>query len=207
MNRGDTRQYLLLAAAVICIAGLYLAGTASEPSSISLADLDEHEGETVQVAGYVVHVERYSQASGFVLRNDSVSARVFSPDGADVRLADRVRVTGTVQRYEGRLEIMADNVTKLASAGHAVPLSVLAGQYDEFLDTTVTTNGSVEKVTDTAFQLVDGSCCITVRHPEGPCNVSAGDRVSVTAAVRYDPGILCFYLSIERDDHHVALRG
>ncbi|MFO8133713.1 MAG: OB-fold nucleic acid binding domain-containing protein [Thermoplasmatota archaeon] len=207
MNRGDTRQYLLLAAAVVCIAGLYLVGTASEPSSISLADLDEHEGETVQAAGLVVHVQRYSQAASFVLRNGSVSARVFSPHGADIRQGDRVRVTGTVQRYQGRLEIMADNVTVLASAIRMVPLSVLAGCYDDFLGATVTVNGSAARVGPEMFRLADGSHSIEVRHPEQACNLTAGIEVSVTGTLRYDPDILCFYLSIERDDHWIARRG
>lgn len=204
VNLGNMRQYLLLAAAVISIAGLYLVSTASDPASISPASLPEHEGEAVQVTGLVVHVERYNEAASFVLRDGSVSTRVFSPDGVAARLGDRVQVTGEVQRYEGTLEIVSEEVTILERANDTVPLSALAEQHSHFLDTCVTTHGVAVNVTRRSFRLVNGSCSVEVRHPGRPCNVTAGDQVIVTAMLRYDPQAMCFYLSIERNSHHVT---
>ncbi len=207
MTLRNKRQYLLLAAAVGCIAGLYLASTASGPASISLARLAEHEGEEVQVTGLVVHVEHYDTAVSFVLRNGSVSTTVFSPDGAPVRLGDRVQVTGEVQRYEGMLEILSEHTTILERANDTIPLQVLAEQHRRFLDTCITTRGAAVNVTPDSFRLVNGSCNVDVRHIGRTCNVTTGDVVTVTAMLRYDPERMCFYLSIERGTHGVERPG
>lgn len=207
MKPGNTRQYLLLGATIVCIAGLYLVGTASEPASISLVNLAEHEGEEVQVTGLVVYVERYDRAASFVLRDGPVSARIFSPDGTAARQGDQVRVTGTVQRYQGMLEIVAENIAVVEHANTTVQLPVLAERYSDFLDTTVTTAGSAANVTPDSFRLVDGCCSINVRHPSGACTVTPGDRVAVTAMLRYDPEAMCFYLSIERSAHGIERQG
>lgn len=207
VNAGSMRQYLLLAAAVTCVAGLYLASTLAGPASISLASLAEHEGETVQVTGLVVHVERYDTAASFLLRDGSVSARVFSPDGVTGRVGDRVQVTGTVQRYEGMLEIVSDEITVLEHANDTVPLPVLADRYSRYLDTCITTCGAAVNVTRHSFRLVNDSCSVEVRHPGRTCNVTAGDEATVTAMLRYDEEAMCFYLSLERSSHHVAGTG
>jgi hypothetical protein len=207
VNLGSSRQHLLLGAALVCIAGLYLLATASEPASIPLADLADYEGETVRVTGLAVQVERYDSSASLLLRDSSTSAWVYVPDGVTVRRGDRIRVTGTVQRYEGRLEIMADGVTVLAYTNDSIPLPLLASRHDDFCDTTVTVNGTAANVTRHGFRLADGTCSILVRHPGRTYNITRGDEVTVTAMLRYDPDTMCFYLSTERSSHQVTRLG
>ncbi len=207
MNPGSSRQYLLLGAALVCIAGLHLLATASEPTSIPLADLAEHEGKTVRVTGLVVQVERYDSSASLLLRDGSTSARVYVPDEVTVRRGDRIRVTGTIQRYEGRLEIMADGVTVLAYTNDSIPLPVLASLHSRYRDTTVTVNGTAANATMHGFRLADGTCSIMVRHPGRTYNITRGDEVTVTAMLRYDHDTLSFYLSTERSSHQVTRLG
>lgn len=202
------RRYLYLAGAVLCILFLYFLSVISHPYEIDISDVDNYEGKVVTVEGIVAGKECGDTFEMLTIRDGNHSAQVFVYGSTGVQYGDRLRVTGKVERYGGRMEIHAKTIEVVEKwDGESMPLWELSENFMDYVGTNVNVTGYIYGLHGGYFYLTDfdREYRIKVYHPEN-FSVRAGDHehVSVRATFRYDSESMCMYLEINGKNHGVS---
>lgn len=207
--RNIDKRYVYLVAALAGLVALYVVGHVAHLPQVAIADIQDHEGETVRVTGRVVDAYQAGSASIITIRQNEDRLMVFVPDGCTVHYGDQVEVEGTVQRYQGRWEIVAHRVIVRQSwESRSIPLWELASHYQDYVGTNVNVTGYVARLYSSSFYLTDRQqqYSVPVRYPRS-MNLTAHrhDKVAVRARLTYDPSTLSLHLDICEEAHGVTV--
>lgn len=75
---------------------------------------DQQEGSRITITGSVVRVDGTNKVY-FIRLSPAPRYPVVSFDPVDLSMGDKVRITGRVKRYKGKLEVVAEKIIKETS--------------------------------------------------------------------------------------------
>jgi len=102
---------LLRICIIISIIGIISLFFLSEPKSVYLIEVDDSMiGQVIDVSGSASSVSITENATFFILSDSSSSINVVSFSPLSINEFDNVSVTGKVDIYRGKIEIIANNV-------------------------------------------------------------------------------------------------
>jgi len=211
-------KYLLLLISVGSLCALYILSLFSQPTVISLAKLSSYDGKQVITTGTVTNY--YTTISGSQIitivdqhQNNATAATVYLEGTIEVEYGDLITVTGTVQQYNNKWEVVVNNPRSIKIekkwTDTTYPLWQIAQYPARYLDTNVNTTGIIEKTYNTYVILSDqdGTYAINVYYPSTlTLNVTKGDTVSVGARLLYEQENLCYILCLSEPNHYIRLQ-
>ena len=116
--RDETLLKLSLGIAVLGLIGLFIASQQATPTGYSIAQLgDNTMGQTVKVTGTVSTVKTTAEGHSFItLKDQTGSIQVVAFAGSKLKVPEpgqTVEITGRLQEYKGKLEIVAEAIRLL----------------------------------------------------------------------------------------------
>jgi RecJ-like exonuclease len=111
-----------VAVAIIGLLGLFLYGAAGS-TAYSVSELGKLEGRTAAISGTASSMSTSKAGNTFFMLSDGtgqINVAVFHDSGIDVsqlKNGASVEAKGTVQEYQGRLEIVASSISVLSQNG------------------------------------------------------------------------------------------
>ena len=203
------RRYIYLAGAVSCILFLYLLSVISHPYEIDISELDEYEGEEVAVDGIVTDKECGDNHEILTIRNGNHSANIFLYGSSSTDYGDRIRATGIVERYEGRMEIRAKSVSIVEKwNGGSMPLWELSENFMDYIGTNVNVTGYIDGIHKRYFYLTNSERQYRIRvfYDENfTIQVEDHQHVYVRGMFRYDGEKMCMYMEMSEKYHGVEV--
>lgn len=190
-------KHLVIVLSVVGTVFLYVLSLFSQPTVVSLGEVEDFEGKQVVVEGVVVSYRVTTYGGQQIViqdRNGSdVEVIVYVEEETDVEYGDVVQATGVVQQYGGEWEVVVNTARGVVVVEKwqdtTYPLWQLAVKPQGFIGRNVRVMGYVDRVYDSYFYLVDGSSQysvvvyfdVTQRQ-----NFSGGEWVQVGGRFEYD---------------------
>ena len=104
----------VLLASLFSLFGLMLFANFSDPTEVPIILLQEHINSEVKIFGKTTYASYSDEASFFRLKDDTGEVRVVAFDNcSQVKKNDLVSVKGKVEIYEGKLEVIAHQISIL----------------------------------------------------------------------------------------------
>ena len=190
-------KHLVIVLSVVGTCFLYVLSLFSQPTVVSLDDVESFEGKQVVVEGVVVsyHVTTYgSQQIVIQDRNESeVEVIVYVEEETDVEYGDVIQATGVVQQYGGEWEVVVNTARGVVVVEKwqdtTYPLWQLAVKPQGFIGRNVKVSGFVDRMYDSYFYLIDSSSQYSVVvyfDMAQRQNFSSGEWVQVGGRFEYD---------------------
>jgi cytochrome c-type biogenesis protein CcmE len=208
-------KYLVIVLAVGCLVLLYLLSLYSQPTTIALSSLPEHEGQQVIVLGVVTDQRTTASGSQIISIKDSENSSgaiitLFIEGETQVDYGDIIQATGVVQQYKNEWELVVNNpryVIILQKWNSSVmALWQLAENPDKYLDTNVNVTGVAGQGSKSSFSLIDSREKYSIMvYYESSCPhlFSQGDTVAVGARFVYDDATFQFVLHATENNHGI----
>ena len=93
---------------------LILLANYSQPEEVPIILLQEHINERVKISGEITRASYSDKASFFRVREDIAEIRVIVFDNCtEIKKGDFVSIKGDVEVYEGKLELIARQISLL----------------------------------------------------------------------------------------------
>ncbi len=231
----------LLLATLLGLVALYFLALQTQVPKVSLEELEDYEDQRVKVEAHLTAFEPLEDGSGKLrVSENNASAEVFLETGADelsFRPGDRLLLTGTVQRYQERLELMVEGPADISvleeGKAEEVFLTFLAQEPWRYQDTQVRLSGEVKyNISHYRFQDDDegeaeefitffmadnqGRYSLKVRVEarvtdgaswERALKLGPGSSVELSGILRYSSSDLRYYLDISGEGSFLAVRG
>lgn len=145
---------------IIGVVILYFIAVLTEPVYVELQKIEEYEGKTVIVRGYVKNYYSTSFNNQIIeIKNKNHSIKIFTEQPADIEYGDLIQITGEVKKYKGEWEIIAENknhikiLQKWKHNSH--PLWEIAQNPTSYLNQNVNITGYIDIIYDDYFYLRD----------------------------------------------------
>lgn len=206
------RNLILFAGAVVCVVMIYFIPTVSTPEKVSFDMIDSMEGKNVIIEGTVTEIWYPKQRYTIIKISDKgEDIDIFVKDIVKLRIGDRIRVEGRVQRYKNNLEILVSNKNRIICINtnneHSLNLGLLCIAHEEFIGKNVNISGYVLEVRNKEITIVDN---FTQPHYYLPVKVRKnlvlplrGNKVFVIGRFLYDYRTFSYYISVENNEHMV----
>jgi hypothetical protein len=203
------KKYAYLAGSIACIFFLYFLGAISHPDEIHLSELEKYEGKSVVVKGMVVYREIKGRSELIKIRDGNYSADVFNYGFTSISYGDIIEVKGRVQRYHGKMEIVADSI-KLVEKWDvkSIPLWELSENFERYLGTNVNVTGYVDGVYSSYFYLVDASREYRIKVVYAgnfSGEIKNHEHVYVKSMLEYDKNRMSMYLEMKENEHGIGI--
>lgn len=212
---GMKLQHLSLLIAFLGVISLYIISTLIEPIPISLDNLPKYEGKQVIVQGIVI--DHYVTSSSYgnqiiVIQQDNSTATIFIEGGEKNLLycGDKIQVTGKVQRYKDKWEILVSDTHFIRVIQQwqniSRPLWEIAENPTYFTGLNLNVTGYIDAVFDTYFFLSDatGEHVIFVTHtPSSNISIYTGEKIILRAYFTYDAAQLRYKFEIKDENHGI----
>lgn len=185
---------------VLSVAGtgfLYVLSLFSQPTVVSLDDVEDFEGKQVVVEGVVVSYRVTTFGGQQIViqdRNESeLEVIVYVEEETDVEYGDVIQATGVVQQYGGEWEVVVNTARGVVVVEKwqdtTYPLWQLAVKPQGFVGRNVKVSGFVDRVYDSFFYLMDSTSQYSVVvyfDMAQRQNFSGGEWVQVGGRFEYD---------------------
>ncbi len=211
-------KYTLVLISLIGIFLLYVLSSFSQPETISLEDLEQHEGKKITVTGIVLTNQFTSYGNQIIeiidnkANGSGFKATVFSQKEASVEYGDYIQVIGTVQQYNGAWEIVTDNEHAIRVLqkwqNTSFPIQQLSQYPERYIGIHVNVTGIIEQKSDTNYYLNDhgGKYSLLIRiNPPLIESVIPGELVSVKSTFTYDEQNLRYVLDTKNEPNPIAV--
>lgn len=206
------RFVMIFASAGIFI--LYLISAITQPATIGLNELGRYEGNEIAAKGIVV--EKYytkSENTVIKLRADNTTVPVFIKGCSDIEVGDEIKVIGKVQSYNGEMEIIVSDCTKIDVLkkwfSESISLLQLKSQPEKYKDANINVTGYACSISSSEFCLLDNisapECQIGVYLRKNSILPTEKAKVFVKALFRYDERTFCYFLDLESSSHGVGV--
>ena len=153
-------KYLSLFISITGICLLYLISKLSQPVLIEINEMEDYEGKEVIIKGLVKehHLTKFGSQIITIIDNNSTT-EVFLEGMKEIEYGDLLQVTGEVQNYQDKWEIMVNDNRQVKILQKwqniTMPLWQLAENPTKYIDLNVNVTGYVEFVSNDNFYLVD----------------------------------------------------
>ena len=103
-------KYFSLIFSISGILILYLISKLSQPVLINISEMHDYEGKSVTIKGLVKehHLTKYGSQIITIIDN-SATTEIFVEGKMDIEYGDTIQVTGEVQKYQDKLELIVNN--------------------------------------------------------------------------------------------------
>ncbi|RLF27430.1 MAG: hypothetical protein DRN01_02440 [Thermoplasmata archaeon] len=199
---------LILSTAGVTI--LYLLSLILQPPHVTLDEIPSFEGETVEIAGVVTSVYITSSGNQIIgLRNiqnePPGNTTIFSMDEIDVNVDDIIKAKGSVQKYEGKWEIVVHNKNNVQiikrMSTQKTSIWVVATEPERYMSLPLSLTGEIKnlKISRNTFTLTNNGYSITVfSPPQYLFNLTTGEHVKVDGRLLYDDKTFSYYILGEK---------
>jgi DNA/RNA endonuclease YhcR with UshA esterase domain len=106
-----------LIASVIGLAGIYLLTQVLQAPNFSISDLnDSMTGKVIQTQGTIKSIQISNTSTAFIALREGeseIEVVLFNAKQSELKEGEQVSITGEVNLYKGKLEIMAKEVRKI----------------------------------------------------------------------------------------------
>lgn len=193
--RASAGPWLLALAAVALLHG---AALHQAPLQVAMAELPDHEGARVVLAGRVRDVHGDPGWLLLDLTDGEVHASVFAtaPHLPEVQAGDEVEAAGVVELRRGAYGLRARGVDVVVRhpADRPAPLAQVAADPGRFEGTPVALEGTLLRQGD-RWVLASGDAAVTARFPSR-AGLADGIDVRVTGVLRYDASTVAYEVGV-----------
>ncbi|MCX6665484.1 MAG: hypothetical protein NT038_05420 [Euryarchaeota archaeon] len=211
-------KYVFIIISLLGIGLLYVCSLFAQPTVITLETIDQYEGKHIIAEGTVTRYYLTPQENQIILIQDMKATKnidattLFVDTPTNVEYGDYIRVTGTVQKYNGKWEIIADEgntvciITKWQNI--TCPLWQIAEYPQRYINTNIHISGTIQQLSEDSFLLTDDTGTYSfpvLLDPATDNALSLGDAVSVHATIIYEAATLRYYLSTSDDPQAVVV--
>ncbi|OYT58191.1 hypothetical protein B6U70_01080 [Euryarchaeota archaeon ex4484_162] len=200
-------KHSVLILSILGIFILYLLSLFSQPVVVRLYEIPKYEGKKIVAEGVVTNYYTTNYGSQIIeiktsrASKDNFTATVFAEKITSVEYGDRIRVTGIVQKYEGKWEIFVSDTRSIDIIqkwqNNVFPIWQLAENPDRYVGMNINITGIVDRNYETYFYLSDsdGKYSLIVFSSSVHCqNFSTGDKVYAAGRFTYDSKNLRYML-------------
>lgn len=204
-------KYFSILFAVAGIFFLYFLSQLSQPPYIEIKEMKNYDGKQVIVEGIVTDYKLTKQGNQIITIDDkNTKTTVFVEGKTEVEYGDKIRVTGSVQKYENNWEIVIDNnrLLKIVEKWHSIsfPLWQLAENPTKYLNLNVNVTGILESSSNAFFYLIDserGYSIIVFYDLSRNITIIPGQKVCVLGKFSFDEENFRYQLNIFEEKHKI----
>ncbi len=205
-------KHLAIVLSVLGISTLYIISTLSEPTNISLEDIENFEGKIVTTKGFVTDTYETTYGSQIItIRNNNYSAKVFLEGKKSISYGDKIQVTGEVQKYNEEWEIIVENPKFIkiyrSWQNNYIPLEQIGKNPKNYENINIKTSGIVEIDLNDYFYLIDveDEYKIPVYHDKEYITLHPNQKVEILGKFKFDEKELRYKISIENEEHCINI--
>ncbi len=205
------RRYAYLLLSCFGILFLYFLAMLSQPTEISIDEIEHFEGKRVIVDGIVVKKISLEESESLIIQNGNSSLHIFSTFPSHTSYGDEVKVLGKVEKYKGQWEVIAEEIRIIKKWDtKSIPLWELAENAMKYNGRNVNVTGYVKKIYSKYLIITDeeGNYEIKVFYPSD-YNISMLKKnyphVCVKAFFQYDEKSFSFSLNIKNEEHGIEV--
>lgn len=197
---------------VISIAGifiLYFLSKFSQAPLIKINELPNYNGKQVTIEGIVIEHQLTKYGSQIItIENENSITSIFSEKKVEIEFGDKIQVTGEVQKYKEKWELIVNDISNLKilekSKNLSFPLWQLAENPQKYLNKNINVTGYIESISNSYFCLVDleKKFFLTVVYQlEKNIAIIPGQKVSIFGCFSFDEKNFRYILEINQETH------
>ena len=205
-------KYFSLIFSISGILILYLISKLSQPALINISEMHEYEGKSVTIKGLVKehHLTKYGSQIITIFENNATT-EIFVEGHMDIEYGDKIQVTGEVQKYQDKLELIVNDnrQVKILQKWHNItmPLWQLAENPTKYLNVNVNVTGYVEFISNENFYLVDlekkHSLLVLYTHSKN-VTIYPGQKIYVSGKFCFDKENFRYKIRVYEGYHRIS---
>jgi DNA/RNA endonuclease YhcR with UshA esterase domain len=205
-------KYFSLIFSITGILILYLISKLSQPVLINISEMHEYEGKSVTIKGLVKehHLTKYG-GQIITIFDENSTTEIFVEGKMDIEYGDKIKVTGEVQKYQDRLELIVNDNHQVKILQKwkniTMPLWQLAENPTKYLDVNVNVSGYVEFISNENFYLVDlekKHSLLVLYASSKNVTIYPGQKVYVSGKFCFDKENFRYKLRVYKDYHRIS---
>lgn len=191
---------------------LYLISKLSQPVLINISEMHEYEGKSVIIKGLVKehHLTKYGSQI-ITIFDENSTTEIFVEGQMDIEYGDKIQVTGKVQKYQDRLELIVNDNRQVKILQKwqniTMPLWQLAENPTKYLDVNVNVSGYVEFISNENFYLVDlekkHSLLVLYTYTKN-VTIYPGEKIYVSGKFCFDKENFRYKIRVCEDYHKIS---
>ncbi len=203
-------KYSVILISILGIILLYSLTLFSQPQQISIANVEQYEGQTIIVNGTITNTFLTTYGSQIVeltqIENNTVyELVVFLEEPLILEYGDSVEITGSIQQYQDEWELYVQNnrLIRILEKWNniTIHISQLSKHPSAYIGINLNTTGIIDRIYDQYFYLIDPTeeYTLPVFHNNQNSTIYEGETVFIYGKFEYDENTLRYgiYLNDE----------
>ena len=204
-------KYFSLLFSFFGILFLYFLSKISQPILIEIAEMEKYDGREVTVRGIIkeYNVNRFGNQI-ITIFDKNQTAEIYIEGITDVEYGDKIQVTGTVEKYQKKIEIVVSDTrqVKLLKKWQniTIPLRQIAQNPTRYIGLNVNVSGFVEFISNDNFYIVDleNKHSILVEYLNyRDVTIYPGQRINVFGKFSFDEKNFRYKLKVFEEIHRI----
>lgn len=212
MEKMKLKHYSLIFS-FVGILVLYFLLRISQSTIIDIYEIQEYEGKQVTLEGTVIehHLTKYGSQI-IKIENNNATATVFVEGKTEIEFGDRIQVTGEVQKYEDKWEIVVNslNLVKIIEkwCNRSFPFWQLAENPVKYIGMDINITGYIDYISNSYFYIADfeRKYSLPVFYElEKNMTISPGQKISAFGRFLFDEENFRYKLELNKQTHGITI--